>query len=115
MSGDLKERIEKTVGERVADGAAFLDAKLPGWWLENRIDLDIFNMAQDCRCVIGFLSPQKHYGEAVSQHWLDLDEESATELGFWAGIADGDNLDEYDELQHAWTVLIRERRAGAER
>lgn len=128
MSGDLKERIEKTPGiaERVARGAAWLDERIPDWWREHSIDLDRFDMSEECRCVIGQLSPERNYERALATHWLDLSRPVARDLGFFADAAmmldfealdDDDVMTEYDELQHAWTVVIRERReaAGAER
>jgi hypothetical protein len=39
-----------TVAERVANGAAFLDGREPGWW--ERIDLDDLEMGSQCGCVL---------------------------------------------------------------
>lgn len=123
MSGDLKERTEwPSPAERVAAGAEWLDEHLPGWWRDNNIDLGRFEMSEEKCCVVGQLSPQRDYQRAVDEHWLDLTTDAARELGFlarqsWPDIDDDDVMTEYDELQHAWTVTICERReaAGAER
>lgn len=103
-----------TIAERVAAGVAWLDWKLPDWWRDTRIDLSAFDMSEDCRCVVGQLSPQGHYGNAVATHWLDLDEEMATELGFWAGVAlFPDNRTDYRALENEWRRVIEQRREAA--
>jgi hypothetical protein len=102
-----------TIAERVAAGVSWLDWKLPGWWESHRIDLDLFDMTGDCRCVVGQLSPHHHYGKAVSRSWLDLDEEMATEFGFWAGVAEfSDNVAHYRALEAEWRRVIEARRSS---
>ena len=120
--GDLKERTEATPGiaERVALGVALLDEHIPGWWRDNNIDLGRFQMSEEKCCVVGQLSPQRDYQRAVDEHWLDLTPDAAREFGFlasqsWPDVDDEEVELEYAQLQHAWVVTIRERRAGAER
>lgn len=98
-----------SISERVAAGATWLDSRLPNWWQTHRIDLDSFEMHDDCRCVVGQLSPQGHYGEAVEEWWLDLSDDVGRSLGFFAGDAI-ENRVEYDQLTREWTRVITSRR-----
>jgi hypothetical protein len=50
----------RTIAERVAAGAAFLDEHDPGWWradVERAIDLDTFDLAEPEHCVLGQRCP----------------------------------------------------------
>jgi hypothetical protein len=107
-----------TIAERVAAGAALLDEHIPDWWRDHNIDLSRFEMSEEKCCVVGQLSPQRDYQRAVDEHWLDLTTDAARALGFlaqqsWPDTDDDDVMAEYDELQHAWVVVITERRAAA--
>lgn len=112
-----------TIAERVAAGTAWLDEKIPDWWRAHGINLDSFEMASDCRCVVGQLAPQKVYGLAIHEHWLDLTSRLAIDLGFYAishALADpeddydDDKIDaEYHALQAEWVRVITERREAA--
>lgn len=118
-SWSAEELAEYRVAHRVACGAAWLDERIPGWWRDHNIDLSKFEMAEECRCVIGQLSPQRNYERAIAEHWLDLTTAAARSLGFlasgqWPDVDDDEVQAEYDELQHAWTVTINERRGAAE-
>ena len=103
-----------TVAERVAAGAAWLDVQMPNWWATHGIDLDAFDMAKDCRCVVGQLSPKRSFCTATAERWLDLDCDVAQRLGFFAGhTSPRASYAEYDALQAEWRRVITERRAAA--
>lgn len=97
-----------TITERVAAGAALLDEKRPGWW--RRIDLNTLVLSSPCNCILG---------QEFDEFWLgldglELDRDRAAELGFDAA-GPCDTRSEYASLESAWTDLIEERRAAAER
>jgi hypothetical protein len=118
-----------TITERVAAGAAWLDANRPGW--VERIDLDTLDLGDPCRCVLGqdFAADSQGYTSgfdaglvAVTDGGLTEDGyRHAADAGFYAvaDLSDNDDDDdgfrmnkEYRELTDAWRALIRERRAA---
>lgn len=95
-----------TIEERIAAGAAWLDANRPGW--VDRIDLDTLRLDNPCRCILG-----QEYGDFYTAPYeiRGVLGEMATQLGFDAKLTD-DGAD-YAELTEAWQRLILARRAGA--
>ena len=90
-----------TIEQRVARGAAFLDARHPGW--AARIDLDWLDLSMCDRCVLGQLFGD--FNEAPQHARLE-----AYRLGFdrppgMVGM-------EYTKLTAEWRRLIRERVAS---
>jgi hypothetical protein len=51
--------------ERVARGAALLDAQMPDWF--TRIDVGALNIRRDCHCVLGQL--ESSFMDAVERRW----------------------------------------------
>ena len=106
-----------TIAERVAKGAALLDAEQPGW--ADRIDLDELELESCRHCVLGQLfsggcpDPEACLGcedgfEHVTNSRPELDFPA---LGFDKSRTDGDGA--YSELTAEWRRLISERRAAA--
>jgi hypothetical protein len=92
-----------TIAERVAAGAAWLDANRPGW--VERIDLETLDLGDPCRCIVGQLNVQ--WGGlkiADDPRW------HAASLGFDTWLAEGY---EYSALTAAWRQLIIARRVLA--
>lgn len=100
-----------TIAERVARGAAWLDGVLPNWWKTHSLNLDDFDMADGCKCVVGQLSPFAEFDDAIDGAWMDLSFDAAHALGFSAGPAQSNAL-EYLDLQAEWRRIITERRAA---
>ncbi len=101
-----------TITERVAQGAALLDEKLPGW--AGRIDIGTLRMRDTCQCVLGQLFA------------IDPEEDD----GYWAGLRDLDipnrpvripesygfaaaDPGDYRALDDEWIRVITERWAAA--
>jgi len=102
-----------TVEERVAAGTAWLDEKVPDWWQTHKFSLDIFDLTNGCRCVVGQLAPDNmDYGEAIDYAWLDLTDSLAWDLGFFAGEpeTDDETIAMYAALEDEWVRVITERR-----
>lgn len=78
-----------TIAERVANGAAYLDAHDPGWWrpgVPNAIDLDKLALDDGGQCILGQRCP------------LEYDEEESAFDMQLKRITNGENVN--------WTVLI---------
>lgn len=99
------------VAERVKRGADWLDAVLPEWW--RTFDLNRFDLASGCNCVVGQLSGHA-FDDVVSHQrsagWFDLSYDLAEELGFYAGPAEL-VPHEYQALEDEWRRVIAERRS----
>lgn len=108
-----------TIEERVARGVACFDEKQPGWWKTRHIDLGMLDMSRPCLCVVGQLSPQGDFSDAIIDGWLDLTFDVAYEYGLLAvrganHFISGPAADEiYRELDVEWRWVITERRAAA--
>ncbi len=100
------------VQERVANGAALLDEKIPGW--ELRINLQELNLSSCVTCVLGQL--YGHYDEGMEEIFPaevcecgeeHLSMERSAPHGFSAsGIDTGE---QYTALDVEWTRVIKER------
>ncbi len=88
-----------TVEERVAAGAAWLDANEPGW--ERRIDLATLEVADGCRCVLAQIMPEHRFYRILAR--LGLPGSRAIAYGFATDRGDWEALDE------TWVALIKER------
>ena len=104
---------EATVTDRVAAGAARLDAEWDGWEVE--IDLDLLDMSTGhpmtkiapCGCILTQL-----YGDYASgKAELLITGLEAEELGFEAMDVHRHD-EEYNALGDAWTELIASRRVA---
>lgn len=100
--------------ERVARGAAWLDANVPGW--ETRIDLYEFDISSACKCVFGQVftneaRSSRHYdGYMFAMYWVEKvdaelkamrDERNGRVWPAHMGF-DHDHQVHYDYLQDAW-------------
>lgn len=113
-----------TIAERVAAGAAFLDAHDPGW--DQRIDLGQLDLHSPCQCVLGQLAVGLSLWSDILTHfdlrrdWERGPRPADTDLGFNAFDSDGDDEDaalaqeteEYETLTAEWRALIEARRAA---
>lgn len=99
-----------TIEERVAKGAALMDAKVPGW--EKRIDANRLDMASCVDCVLGqaFCLPKNDW---------TIFQDAATSLGLdtyrYEDVSHGFNVDQtngdykYEALRTAWLAEITRR------
>lgn len=101
-----------TAAERVAAGAAWLDANHPGW--VDKIDLGELNLRHSCSCILG-----QQFGDYWDAPLLGNDpadigkfEARAEALGFNIDLEDGTNSD-YEPLEAEWRQLIVARRHPA--
>jgi hypothetical protein len=90
-----------SIAERVAAGVAWLDAEVPDWWRDIR--LDRLEMASCTRCVLGQV-----FGEYGDAPLGDLFEQPLR-LGFNVSLAN--DFREFGELTAEWRRVIEERRA----
>jgi hypothetical protein len=103
-----------TIDDRVAAGAAWLDANRPGWW--QRINLATLDLGDPCRCVLG--QDFGGFGKGVSAVGGDLARwmKTCANLGFYssrdaAGTYVPTEIErEYAALTAAWRTLITARR-----
>lgn len=109
-----------TIAERVAAGAAFLDAREPGWW--QRIDLDTLDLQAPCRCVLGQLATHlDDYDDDWS--WQNVTARYGLLVWFWSWEANGDratdleygfnanpDIEAYDDVAAEWKRVILARR-----
>ena len=99
-----------TTQERVAAGAALLDAEQPGWW--QRIDLHSLAMWDGCRCVVGQLY-EGEYRDGLIDLSVPVDDgEEEDEEGLIAVDRLGFDGHDIDALQAEWKRLIGERQAA---
>jgi hypothetical protein len=99
-----------TIEARVARGAEWLDQQRPGWEQPDNFDLRRFDLSDPCRCVIGQVYGD--YDEVTAGHSaIDLDDDLAYWLGFYAGYIDEHNREEYAALETEWVRVIAARRA----
>jgi len=97
-----------TVVERVAAGAAWLDATRPGW--SDLIDLDRLELTSSNCCVLGQVFESYHLapgaGSAGFRAW-------SSDHGFTVSVGSAGArywATDWAGLQDAWTSLIRGRR-----
>jgi hypothetical protein len=90
-----------SIDERVAAGAAWLDANRPGWW--QRINLDTLDLGDPCECVLG--QEDGNYWDTAP----DLGDDAAV-LGFNTRPWCRDPGQELAGLEGAWRTLIQARR-----
>lgn len=100
-----------TITDRVAAGAAWLDAERPGW--VERIDLDRLDLESPCRCILG-----QEFGDYFEAIWNEeINTPDTAACGFTVadlaviGRAAGDR--EFAALTAEWRRVITERRAAA--
>lgn len=85
-----------TIQERVANGAALLDEKKPGW--RDKINLEELDISDPSRCVVG----QLYQGRGGYLHGLsDLQTYSSYETGFAI-----ENAGEYPLLTAEWKLVL---------
>lgn len=108
-----------TIEERVARGAAMFDEKLPGWFKGHRVDLRLLDLSRPCLCVVGQLSPEGDFADAINAGWIDLTFAAAYDYGLTAVrledryISSGLANEIYRDLDNEWRRAITERRAAA--
>lgn len=105
---------DTTIAERVAEGAAWLDRRAPGW--EGRVDLATFDIEEPCLCILGqvFRNAAKaagiHPDEGGFAYGVDRLELDAHALGFDVPVT---QYSEYAPLAAEWRRLIEQRRAAS--
>jgi hypothetical protein len=93
------------MAERVAVGAALLDAELPGW--AERIELGLLDLGSPRCCVLGQLYGTYSVGlEAVGLDWGPSCPERSRERGFTAFPGGGDT---FAGLTAAWRGEVAAR------
>ena len=95
--------------EEVERGAAFLDARRPGW--REIVDLDRLELSRCTTCVLGQLAGVKEEVEwevVLSEFGLDWEQEDDIRLGFnnW------DTDETWAALTGEWRKYIRETRSA---
>lgn len=98
--------MSKSIEQRVADGATFLDANVVGW--VDKIDLKTLRINCLCNCVLGQLFEE--YGSGL----IALDVHDGRDFGF--DVLEKDymnNKAEYAALTDEWKRVILARRAAA--
>jgi hypothetical protein len=105
---------ELTIPERVAAGAAWLDAAMPNWI--DKVDLDTLDVGSDCRCILG--QTFGHYQRSPEDaRWSVPDGMTylAADRGFNVDNNPDDEAEtaEFAELTAEWRRVIESRRAGA--
>jgi hypothetical protein len=123
----------KTIAERVAAGAAFLDEHDPDWWREDAdqaVDLGALNLAHGDRCILGQRCPAEVLARytAGDAGEADPDDRYFAYASHLRDLAlDGDETDwtsahgfalpafenGWPELTAAWIALIAGRRESA--
>jgi hypothetical protein len=112
-----------SVDDRVAAGAAWLDANRPSWW--QRINLDTLDLGDDCNCILG----QEHGDFTDGLDVVTPDDDGwakrCADLGLFSAadiralgpgelddsVHRGELVDgEYRRLTAAWRTLIQARR-----
>lgn len=101
--------------ERVAQGAAFLDANHPGW--HNRIDVGTLTLHNACGCIAGQLSNNSFFPESSRALGIK-DRSTCVSHGFDLNYGEFSNLPatketrkaSYQPLQDAWIEAIADRR-----
>lgn len=92
---------EVTVEERVANGMAFLDERVPGW--RERIDFFCLDLGTTCRCVVGQI--YGHYDDGSDMLGISLGQ--GERLGFVGkGSEEGERAKEYPALTAAWKSAL---------
>jgi len=122
-----------SVGERVAAGAAVLDAKDPGWWradVERAINLDMLDMLNGRLCVLGQRCPVEIWARRerpwMTPYVVQVGRMSGlpVDQGVWENAAgwvyahgfapnDDDFHHPRERLESEWKRVITERRAAA--
>jgi hypothetical protein len=101
-----------TIDDRVAAGAAWLDANRPGWW--QRINLATLDLTLGCGCILGQLDGNFYDApEVIQASTIHALKEFAAPLGFLADTDNEERLSEWEEyaaLTAAWRTLIQARR-----
>ncbi len=100
-----------TIPERVANGVAWLDERIPTW--HARVTLEDLDMADSCRCVLGLVFSDRvqdgdGFGFVMSCEMpaLASPDEWAVDHGF---DCDG-TLSDWAHLHEEWSTVIESRR-----
>jgi hypothetical protein len=111
------ENTSALIATRVQAGAAWLDARQPGW--VDRIDLNQLDMVLAHQCILGQLYDGYRtvvrydgFGSATDEgDTRELTDSDMIPLGLYTADAFGDD---YPALTTAWAALITARRAAAQ-
>jgi len=74
----MQDSVEAADERHVANGARFLDSKVPDWF--KSIDLNLLNMSNPCHCVVGQLFPS--YANGLSALGVNTTINEDEVLGF---------------------------------
>jgi hypothetical protein len=97
----------------VADGAAHMDAQVPGW--ERHVDVSKIDMASGCQCVLGQVGQvimEKQRAVWLSDHCMQMpDGEISTPWSWMKTHFDFDIVGAFSStsVHDAWVALIKER------
>jgi len=117
------ERTTPTIEQRVAAGAEWLDARMPGW--VDKVSLDRLRLLSPCDCILGQAFGDFYTAPLPCE--FEARDEVAANLGFMSSVEINDELlgsaafdaydsaeqQEYRELHTEWTRLILARRAAS--
>lgn len=95
--------------QEIENGAALLDKKAPGW--RERINLELLDLNNMCRCVVGQSYPDRSYVEALMELLDEEDEQVALNMSHLYGFAippDG-KYEDYIPLTQEWKGYIEGR------
>lgn len=101
------ERMSMTIEERVLNGAARLDERVPGW--DAQIDLNILDVESTMRCVVGQTFGDYDLGLGI----LNIPSPKGHSYGF--SLSESTALagtESYAQLTEAWLTLIEARRVA---
>jgi hypothetical protein len=117
--------VSRTVAERVAAGAAWLDEHDPGWWRKdsgNAINLKALDLADTTACILGQRCPVERFARSASTpfdaqlRYITRGKGVWSSLWDWAvqhGFMAGGDRPDYPPLTREWRTVIKKRRAGA--
>ena len=117
MTAISNERLLE-LADRAQKGARFFDARVPGWWAPDRIDLDTLDQEDACRCVFaqlygGFFDPEM-VARVFSRPSFEAAEAVARAHGLVIGYDDMGRTEwDYARLTEFWRAEILARRHDA--
>jgi hypothetical protein len=106
---------DAAVAERVARGAALLDARAPGW--AERVKLDALEMVSPCLCVLGQLfaappAPVERDGYWIGLERLGIPAHPVNRPAAYGFAEENPDSGAYLALTDEWERVIAARRAG---
>jgi hypothetical protein len=107
--------------QKIAQGVAYLDEKVPGWW--DKVDLDTLELDSCVKCVLGQLQGNEQVVENGRFTWFcyfdgfrrkhHLSQKQSCDLGFaleWPDFVYRSPHRCYRQLTDEWREVIQQRR-----